>query len=639
MEGSYTYTSLPAGDVIRLITLHPGQQGDPIEFDLLTLELNSRTPQYEAISYVWGSETNRKDAKCDGVHTVTITSSLYGALGAARNSTHPKFVWADAICINQKDILERAQQVNLMGTIFGNAEHVLAWIDVKFPDGIHKLWIHHVNSILDHVEQKISSNSLRPTSWEEFATLIIRNGEDFQKDHDFQDGSYFAGYILSSLFFSRVWIIQEIGLARSITAHIGKWSIEMSKLVAYSVCMVYGLAGVHDNFYKHTRRIVDTLMYVWCYFAKAVDTARGGRTWMHELQCLSAFTEYYPGHAEFGLESVLNGVRNFQASDERDHVFAFLGHPLATIGNENLDANYTLDMDAVNIACADWLCKNGSIKQLSYVQHEDGRELESSLPSWVPRWEQHNERPLFANIFGLLPSHNDRKKTFERLPSGALKVTAMVFDKIKQVGKPTKTQVGSHRFHFPSESLSFETENELEDILGIWLLIAKTHGATKPTLMKFISFVYMANFVALNRAQTLFDFYHYLEHVLSELDMSGDLGLCAAFRRHIKPDIDTGSKEWETGNHRRYFIMINAAFEKTRFLMAQSEFGFGPPLAQVNDLICFILETNDFFVIRPAENGLSYKLIGPCYMCGLMEGGLQEMIEKKNIKELAIILT
>ncbi|KAK0648136.1 heterokaryon incompatibility protein-domain-containing protein [Cercophora newfieldiana] len=53
-----------------------------------------------------------------------------------------EFVWADAICINQSDLDERASQVRLMGRLYSQAKSVIAWLgpsDATVPDALSVL--------------------------------------------------------------------------------------------------------------------------------------------------------------------------------------------------------------------------------------------------------------------------------------------------------------------------------------------------------------------------------------------------------------------------------------------------------------------------------------------------------------------
>lgn len=50
-----------------------------------------------------------------------------------RPGTKQNFVWIDAVCINQGDILERNSQVNMMGRIFRDAQSIVAWLGPDAP--------------------------------------------------------------------------------------------------------------------------------------------------------------------------------------------------------------------------------------------------------------------------------------------------------------------------------------------------------------------------------------------------------------------------------------------------------------------------------------------------------------------------
>jgi hypothetical protein len=83
--------------------------------------------QFESISYVWGepifSETLRAP---EGI--VKITNSLATALKQFRLESETRYLWADAVCINQTNNDEKGHQVGQMGLIYKTATRVLAWL-------------------------------------------------------------------------------------------------------------------------------------------------------------------------------------------------------------------------------------------------------------------------------------------------------------------------------------------------------------------------------------------------------------------------------------------------------------------------------------------------------------------------------
>ncbi|CZR65524.1 uncharacterized protein PAC_15424 [Phialocephala subalpina] len=83
--------------------------------------------RYRALSYVWGSGMRSHALGCEG-KKIFVTENCDRALRDLRDDTAPITLWVDAICINQKDPDERAQQVSLMSEIYRYADEVLIWL-------------------------------------------------------------------------------------------------------------------------------------------------------------------------------------------------------------------------------------------------------------------------------------------------------------------------------------------------------------------------------------------------------------------------------------------------------------------------------------------------------------------------------
>ena len=83
--------------------------------------------EYEALSYVWGDPNVTRPISC-GSTQLNVTVNLFAALLAVRSCSYPRLLWVDAICIDQKNIKERDQQVRIMGDIYSQAKQVLIWL-------------------------------------------------------------------------------------------------------------------------------------------------------------------------------------------------------------------------------------------------------------------------------------------------------------------------------------------------------------------------------------------------------------------------------------------------------------------------------------------------------------------------------
>jgi hypothetical protein len=122
---------------IRLLTIHSSlDHHSSVECSLEIVSLND-DPLYCALSYVWGKENINENIVVNGI-SIPVMRNLAQALKQLRmhrkhNSSDyfdglPKFLWADAICIDQTNIAERGAQVNMMHDIFQTAVVVFAWL-------------------------------------------------------------------------------------------------------------------------------------------------------------------------------------------------------------------------------------------------------------------------------------------------------------------------------------------------------------------------------------------------------------------------------------------------------------------------------------------------------------------------------
>ncbi|OBT52043.1 hypothetical protein VE04_07771 [Pseudogymnoascus sp. 24MN13] len=135
----YTYRQLPLRTSIRLLYVRSIMHGVIIS-DLKTLNLDDK-PTYCCLSYTWGDPWGRDvEQQCFALRCndryILIRENLHNALCQlwkfARSDL--KGIWIDAVCINQKDLDERAQQVNLMRRIYEEAVHITAWLGPEDDD-------------------------------------------------------------------------------------------------------------------------------------------------------------------------------------------------------------------------------------------------------------------------------------------------------------------------------------------------------------------------------------------------------------------------------------------------------------------------------------------------------------------------
>ena len=112
---------------IRLLEIHQGSSSKKFVCSLSTAIL-SDGPRYDALSYVWGDEYGKEPILVNEL-PVRITQNLEAAIRHLRRLDRSILLWIDALCIDQKNILERNHQVSIMGDIYRKAHEVYAWLE------------------------------------------------------------------------------------------------------------------------------------------------------------------------------------------------------------------------------------------------------------------------------------------------------------------------------------------------------------------------------------------------------------------------------------------------------------------------------------------------------------------------------
>ena len=141
----FPYERLPSTSdscTIRLLELIPlsGWGRRDFEFNLKVCSLDGQ-PQYEALSYCWGTNDKSVTVRCNGA-LLAITSNLRTTLTnfLTLPAQKPRVLWVDAICINQSDNVEKNHQVAMMARIYGQSQRVLIHLGGSPIFG--SLWLH-----------------------------------------------------------------------------------------------------------------------------------------------------------------------------------------------------------------------------------------------------------------------------------------------------------------------------------------------------------------------------------------------------------------------------------------------------------------------------------------------------------------
>lgn len=194
----YQYTSLPRGKYVRYLTLEPGEYTSPIRCNLHTGRLDDM-PYFEAISYVWGSSDRNIPISCDGA-TLYITENLSNVLRQVRKPHEPRTIWADSICINQQDVVEKGVQVDMMGQLYSRADRVLICLGSNDATG----GADRVASLIATVDEMIQKG-LKNIKDKSISLPFLSNDDPILQDEKWSS----FRELLEEPWFERGWTVQE----------------------------------------------------------------------------------------------------------------------------------------------------------------------------------------------------------------------------------------------------------------------------------------------------------------------------------------------------------------------------------------------------------------------------------------------
>lgn len=261
------------------------------------------TPLYHTISYVWGSPDDTVSILVNN-RRMRVRRNCEYALKQSAWYGEARYIWCDAICIDQTNNDEKGHQVYLMGDIYRNAQVVLACVGPHMQDSpalLQALRTH--TSTMDRIAASATndrcsySKSLRtiftsqPTDESRTLSRLARRWaaeEDANMDRLIPAMSK----LLHRDYFSRTWVYQEVVLGRHIVLCCG-----CTRTPLYSL---YGMLLAME--------------YLKCLSDDTID-----RAW--PLLRAGAFSW---SSSERSLETLMCDVLPLSCTDPRDKVYAIL---------------------------------------------------------------------------------------------------------------------------------------------------------------------------------------------------------------------------------------------------------------------------------------------------------------------------
>jgi hypothetical protein len=304
----YRYDKLSNEDgSFRLLEIQPASNIDAlIECRLHAAHIERARNKFEALSYQWGAPGRGLVISLDG-QEFRIQRNLWLFLRQLRRYNH-LFVWVDAICINQNDILERGSQVQLMNRIYPSASRVLVWLGDGADDSDPAF------HFLQYVDQALDDAAI------EMIPGVYRS---LFRDDDETHIWLALQKLCARDYWTRLWIIQEVLLAQELILFCGDRSLtwDAFKFACAGPASVKGFAGLH-----------------------AIDSAFGPVHAAKMAMSRSQFRELSHQRAlqrPRYLNQLLEAYGNANCTDARDRIYGLLGLSRDWSGDNGINIDYS----------------------------------------------------------------------------------------------------------------------------------------------------------------------------------------------------------------------------------------------------------------------------------------------------------
>lgn len=590
----------PSRKEIRSLILEPLTAGSDIKCTTTTISLLDST-EYEALSYVWGDASIRETITFNGLPT-EVTKNLYTALTYLRLPDKPRCLWVDALCINQKDMKERNNQVAMMGEVYANAKPVVIWLGEADDDSDEAFTL---------MSKVISDNNITEE--------ITRN--------------LFSFYIqfVEREWFTRLWTVQELVLASqdpivgcghtwtTWSTLFGAWQkvalIEFTKM---------GMVTFPDSFNISNDDI-------------APSKPLGVRTSGIKIDLLNNLRASVLEKRGSDLRNLILNTLSSNATEPRDRIYGLLGM-LTSSARQEFTVDYTRPLGIVFAESIAHLFRHGKGASLLSGFQIMGPSSDSTLPSWIPQFgDKRLMKPIRFHPPGLGASGAgsdavngsiDEDLTTLRIRGLPIDIVAEKFpffegdaclDQLSQVealAKKARERAARHASEHP-ESRPYLTPFKTKEPLWRTLIANKAYsGAARDEAPESYRGMYARLLESHSGASKA-----------EEADVEGEDDMARDYKLNL----------------------LNALPGNCFFVTETGFCGIGPDLVEPGDLLAVWFGAPAPFVLRPiSESGDEHKarqvqgekevenmynVCGVAYVAGIMDGELVDEVYCEDLED------
>ncbi|TEA19467.1 Heterokaryon incompatibility protein 6, OR allele [Colletotrichum sidae] len=612
----YAHAPLAEGS-FRLLHLLPGRGDEQISVRLTAAPVTDDV-EYHAVSYAWGDAGDTAYIRCDGCE-LPVARTLAEALRRWRRADETRVLWADSVCIDQRNTREKTRQIARMTDIYSRAAAVLVWLGGDDADvgGVAEL----VAEALDLIPPVVDD----PRENRESAEVLgRRNARRFAEGRATTKSMEWKPLraLLRSPWFERKWVYQEAVLNSRTLVYCGRFELDFEPLAELALRLAtFGIQILPDD---------GTLSDANVGFIP-------GRLYNLSIMRLS---HWYRGKKPVSLMDGVKATRGFLCSNPRDHILGILGHA-SDVERDSIIAKD--DMYEVSVRecflrfTRSQLLEKGNLAVLAsapqrvvsdavaawyrrpYVRWTKRRL--SGLPSWVPdlRNQEVDPLPSYTVRYGKFSSGGTEPGKIEIVDDRFLTCSGLVIDTLSENGifwpdlpLPRKPK----RVPSPLERLDdYHARNAWRALSFYRQCVKLACGSSSIHDMS---------------ADRLDAFWKTMTCERSQLsdridaDMSGHLksmvsGLEAWLTSDDAQEAERARARFVVSGQAVEMSVLAAATPRRFSATAEGRLCMVPREARKGDVVCLLLGSEVPFVIRPFTEG-TYTLIGDAYVSGVMDG-------------------
>lgn len=334
----FSHPVLPTQKSLRVLTLHHGHWDERVRCTTSAYPM-TQAPAYCALSYTWGSEADFSDILLNG-SWFTIRHNLFRFLKRLRHPESDLKLWCDMICIDQHSLKERGLQVGMMGEIYKRAQCVWIWLGdqaegsnvvFEFLDGEHNVLIRNVLTVdfskrtvpqaVDIRKAHLRAEEI-PKAREHLKSVAKKRYSSFKQRKFRARMNEAILKLLHREYWTRVWIIQEVTLAKRAVLYCGRQSLSWQCFwLLVDECIdcfnPITLQRLSSKEWPDFVKSLDHRWWIWLYRAEVEIWKRVTASNAKAIQA------HKPTGVQYGpLVGLLEALRNAKCADARDRVYA-----------------------------------------------------------------------------------------------------------------------------------------------------------------------------------------------------------------------------------------------------------------------------------------------------------------------------